>query len=60
MIIFMFKPLAGKTITVIGSSGYVGRAVMNQAYEFGAYVQGVSRSGQPKNLKGWEKEVKWI
>ena len=41
----MIKPLSGKIITVIGSSGYVGSNVIKNAIQYGAIVNGISRSG---------------
>jgi len=42
----MFKPLTGKIVTVIGSSGYVGSTIMNYAWQYGAFVNGISRRGK--------------
>ncbi|CAD8043529.1 unnamed protein product [Paramecium primaurelia] len=56
----MLKPLSGKVITVIGSSGYVGSNVIKNALQYGAIVNGVSRSGQPTTQQNWTREVNWI
>lgn len=41
----MLKPLNGKIVTVIGSSGYVGSNIIKNAIAYGAIVNGISRSG---------------
>lgn len=58
----MTSSLTGRTLCLIGGSGFVGRYVAREASNLGAKVFSVSLSGKPPVLTGepWEDRVKWI
>jgi nucleoside-diphosphate-sugar epimerase len=58
----MTSSLAGRTLCLVGGSGFVGRNVAREASNLGAKVLSVSLDGKPPILTGepWEDRVKWI
>lgn len=55
--------LKGKTISIVGGSGYTGTAISEKAVGLGCNVISISRSGQPhynsKQLKE-HKNIQWV
>ncbi len=49
------RPLAGRTILVTGSTGFIGRPVSRGLLEAGASVRGASREGGPHPIDGVER-----
>lgn len=52
--------LAGKLISLVGGSGYVGTAVAKRALELGAKVSVVSRRGAPEHQQPWQNKIDYI
>ena len=57
----MSSNLFGKTITIVGGSGYIGLSIAREAANLGAKVNAVSRSGEPKYQfdEPWARKIKW-
>jgi nucleoside-diphosphate-sugar epimerase len=49
------RPLAGRTILVTGSTGFIGRPLCRALLEMGAVVRGASRQGGPHPIAGVER-----
>lgn len=56
----MLKLFAGKTITVIGGTGYIGMSIAKRASSWGISVNSVSRKGQPLKNSDNALKIKWI
>lgn len=56
----MHTALNGRTLCVVGGSGYVGSAIAKKAIELGAKVYAVSRSGKVKASAPWVAQVNWV
>jgi uncharacterized protein YbjT (DUF2867 family) len=47
-------------LVVFGGNGFVGSRVCEEALKTGLAVVSVNRSGPPKQLTSWSKEVDWV
>ncbi|EGR30406.1 nad-dependent epimerase dehydratase, putative [Ichthyophthirius multifiliis] len=52
--------LHGKSLCIVGGTGYLGSAIARQAFYLGAKVSSISRSGAPKQLQEWQKNIEYI
>ena len=56
----MKKSLSGRTLSIIGGSGFVGSSIARQAIDLGAKVYSINRSGKIKSPAPWVEQVTWI
>lgn len=57
----MTSNLFGKTLCIVGGSGYIGMAIAKEAVNLGAKVHAISRTGSPKYTynEPWVRKIKW-